>query len=196
MVNPLYFVVGFLTLTAVSTGLYYSKQTIEEDAFNKRNLLDVGKNNVTLWLYYDQSDINSRWWADFGARSSRVLSMPFLNLCYQSIALKNGTTYNVKIIAGLSDLALLLGGWNELPKALRNPIAPVGEAELNYIRATVLRRFGGLWVSPSTLFLNSLPDYSKSKNVIFFGTNKDETYSDFKGTSVPGTDIMYSPLIV
>ena len=45
-------------------------------------------------------------------------------------------------------------------------------------------------MNPSTIFLESLPDYSESENVIFFGTNKDETYN---GTNAPGTDIMYSP---
>ena len=118
-------VIGLLALTAVSTGLYFSKNLIEEDAFHQRNLVNAGIDNTTLWLYYDQSDVNSRWWADFGARSSRVLNTPYLNLCYQSIVSNNGKTYNVKVLAGLSDVAILLGGWNELPKALQNPIANV-----------------------------------------------------------------------
>ena len=193
MVSPIYIVVGVLTLSAVTTGVYYSKALIEEDIFRNRKLLDKGLNNKTLWLYYDQSDVNSRWWADFGARSSRVLNTPYMNLCYNTITMKNGQTYNVKVIAGLSDLAVLLGGWDTLPKPLQNPIAPVNEAEINYIRARVLRQFGGLWVNPSTIFTRPLPDFSKSKAVIFFGTDKDESYSDDNGTPAPGTDIMYSP---
>lgn len=193
MVSPIYIVVGVLTLSAVTTGVYYSKSIIEEDIFRNRRLLDKGLNNKTLWLYYDQSDVNSRWWADFGARSSRVLNTPYMNLCYNTITMKNGQTYNVKVIAGLSDLAVLLGGWDTLPKPLQNPIATVNEAEMNYIRARVLRQFGGLWVNPSTIFIRPLPDFSKSNAVIFFGTDKDETYSDDNGTPAPGTDIMYSP---
>ena len=193
MVSPIYIVFGVVSLSAIATGLYYSKDLIEEDIFRKRTLLNKGVDNKTLWLYYDQSDVNSRWWADFGARSSRVLNTPYMNLCYNTIATKNGQTYNVKVIAGLSDLVVLLGGWNTLPKPLQNPIAPVNEAEINYIRARVLKQFGGLWVNPSTIFVKPLPDFSKSKAVIFFGTDKDESYSDENGTPAPGTDLMYSP---
>ena len=194
MANPVYIVIGVLGLTALASGLYYSKNLIEEDIFKNRKLLNKGIDNKTLWLYYDQSDVNARWWADFGARSSRVLNTPFMNLCYNSIVMKNGRTYNVKVLAGLSDVAVLLGGWDKLPKPLQNPIAPVNEAEINYLRARILREFGGLWVNPSTIFIKPLPDYSKSKAVILFGTDKDETYADANGTPAPGTDIMYSPM--
>ena len=192
-VAPYIIVLGMLAVTAIATGIVYSKNTIEEDTFQIRDLTNQGIDNTTLWLYYDQSDVNSRWWADFGARSSRVLNTPYLNLCYESIVMKNGKTYNVKVLAGLSDVAVLLGGWQELPKPLQNPIAPVGEAELNYIRATILRRFGGLWVNPSVICVNSFPDFTESESAIFTGTDKDESYSDNNGTPAPGIDVMYSP---
>lgn len=195
MTHVLIFLTVILCLTTIggAAAYYYSNEQIDKNTFVRSNLILIGSENPTLWLYYDQSEVNSRWWADFGGRSSRVLNAPFLNLCYESIVMNNGTTYNVKVLAGLSDVAVLLGGWKELPTFLQNPIAPVGEAEINYIRSTILRRFGGLWVKPSTIFLQSLPDLSEQENVVFFGTDKDETYSDSKGTSVPGTDIMYSP---
>jgi hypothetical protein len=190
MVAPYFIALGVLALTAVSVALVYNKKIIEEDGFQRKNLLSDGLDNNTLWLYYDQSDVNARYWNDFGARSSRVLHTPYLNLCYESIYMKNGKNYNVKILAGLSDVAIILGGWKELPKALQNPIAIVNEAEKNYIRATILRRFGGLWVEPSTICLESFPQMNK---VTFFGTDKDETYSDTNGTPVPGVHVMYSP---
>jgi hypothetical protein len=192
MAEPVLIVSGVLAVSAISAVIYYSANVVEEDKY-KRIVKKSEYDNRTLWLYYDQSDVNSRFWADFGARSSRALSTPYLNLCYQTIVMKNGKTYNVKVLAGLSDVAILLGGWNHLPKPLQNPIASVGEAELNYIRATVLNKFGGLWVNPSTIFLKPMPDYSENKKVVFFGTDKDETYADFNGTPAPGTDIMYSP---
>ena len=182
---------GVLALTAITTAYYYSGRLIEEDTFRSKDLLNTGKDNPTMWLYYDQSDVNSRYWSDFGARSSRVLNTPYLNLCYESIVRNNGRRFTVKVLAGLSDVALLLGGWNELPKPLQNPIAPVGEAEMNYIRSTILRRFGGLWVNPSTIFLKPLPELKN--NIVFFGTDKDESYSDKKGTTVPGLDVLFSP---
>ena len=204
---------GVVALTALTSVYYYGTNIEEGRLYNtylnnrsksnnntirhnntiddNKYIFETGSQNPKLWLYYDQSEVNSRYWSDFGARSSRVLNAPFLNLCYESIVMKNGQNYTVNIIAGLSDLAILLGGWQELPKSLQNPIAPVGEAELNYIRSTVLRRFGGLWVNPSCLFIRPL--LKLSNKVVFFGTDKDETYSDVYGTPVPGTDIMFSP---
>ena len=194
MVSQPYIVVfGILTLTAIASGYVYAMNQMSYNIFEKRELILIGTKNPTLWLYYDQSEVNTRWWSDFGARSSRVLNTPFLNLCYESIVLNNGQTYNIKVLSGLSDVALLLGGWSSLPKALQNPIAPVGEAELNYLRARILRQFGGLWVNPSSIFFKPLPDFSEQENVVVFGTDKDESYADKSGTSVPGTDMIYSP---
>ena len=91
---PAYLIaLGVLSLTAVSVGLTYNKKVIEEDSFQRRNLLNDGLDNNTLWLYYDQSDVNSRYWNDFGARSSRVLHTPYLNLYYESICKKNGRKF-------------------------------------------------------------------------------------------------------
>jgi hypothetical protein len=184
MVYQTYIII--IVVTTIAAGIYstvYAGPSIKQI---QRNLSDSSLDQTTLWVYYDQSDVNSRWWADFGARSSRAIHTPYLNLCYQSIAKYLGNTYNIRVIAGLSDLAILLDGWSNLPRALQNPIAPVGAAELSYIRAAVLEKFGGLWVSPSTLFLQSLPDYSKSSKVILFGMDKEDMY-------IYGTQVMYSP---
>lgn len=186
---------GILLVTAASLGYYYSNTIIESDIFNKKNLLLDGTANPTLWIYYDQSDVNSRWWQDFGSRSSRVLHTPFLNLCYQSIAKHCGQTYNIRVIAGLTDLASLLGGWEELPKSLQNPLASVQQAEMNYIRAKLLKTYGGLWVTPSCIFVKDMPDFNKNetKEVIFVGMDTKDMLSDSEGTLAPGTQVMYSP---
>jgi len=184
---------GILLVTAASLGYYYSNTIIESDIFQKKDLLLEGTTNPTLWLYYDQSDVNSRWWQDFGARSSRVLHTPFLNLCYQSIAKHCGQTYNIRVIAGLTDLASLLGGWDHLPKSLQNPLASVQQAEMNYIRAKLLKTYGGLWVNPSCIFMKDMPDFKESKEVIFTGMDTKDMLSDSEGTLAPGTQVMYSP---
>jgi len=191
--EPVHITVVVVLVAAAVLGVYVSNKLVDDDIYNKRDLLKLDMDNTTLWLYYDQSDVNNRWWADFGARSSRVLNKPYLNLCYESIVLNTKQFYNVKVLAGLSDVAILLGGWDKLPKQLQNPIAHVGEAELNYIRARILKQFGGLWVNPSTIFINTLPDFTEQENVIFFGTDKDETYASRSGTHVPGTSMMFSP---
>ena len=184
---------GILIVTAAATGVYYSGKLVESDIFNKRDLLLDGSRNPTLWLYYNQSDVNSRWWQDFGSRSSRVLHTPFLNLCYQSIAVHCGKTYNIRAIAGLTDLATLLGGWDQLPKSLQNPLASVQEAEMNWIRAKLLKTYGGLWVNPSCVFVKDMPNFNDSKEVIFTGMDTKDMLSDSKGTLAPGTQVMYSP---
>ena len=184
---------GFLIVTAASLGYYYSNTIIESDIFQKKDLLLEGTANPTLWLYYDQSDVNSRWWQDFGSRSSRVLHTPFLNLCYQSIATHCGQTYNIRVIAGLTDLATLLGGWDQLPKSLQNPLASVQQAEMNYIRSKILKTYGGLWVTPSCIFVKDMPAFNESKSVIFTGMDTKDMLSDSEGTLAPGTQVMYSP---
>jgi hypothetical protein len=55
---------GILVITAGIGAYYYSNGMIDIDKFNKKNLLSEGTDNPTLWLYYDQSDVNSRWWQD------------------------------------------------------------------------------------------------------------------------------------
>ena len=191
--NVYYLTFGILAVTAAATATYYSRNLIESDVFQNRNLLLEGIDNPTLWLFYNQSDVNSRWWQDFGARSSRVLHTPFLNLCYQSIAKHCGKTYNIRVIAGLTDLATLLGGWNELPKSLQNPLASIQEAEMNFIRAKILKTYGGLWVNPSCIFVKDLSNFSESKKVIFVGMDLTDTFSDAQGTLAPGTNMMYAP---
>ena len=183
------YIIGVVITGCVLSFYPYFSNMLSTDVEVKRDLTNTFLDESTLWIYYDQSDVNSRWWADFGARSSRVIHTPYLNLCYESIAKNMGYNYNIRVIAGLSDLAILLGGWDKMPKPLQNPIAHVGPAEYDYIRAAVLEKFGGLWVSPSTIFLKPLPDYSAFNKVVLFGIDKDETYT----STNPGTQLMYSP---
>jgi hypothetical protein len=64
---------------------------------------------------------------------------------------KNAGTYRVEVINGLADLAVRMGGWEELPEPMRSPLAEVGEREINWIRAAVLARWGGLWLHPAVV---------------------------------------------
>jgi hypothetical protein len=61
---------------------------------------------------------------------------------------------------------------------------------MNWIRAAVLAKFGGLWVSPATIWIRDMPTLPKDK-VVFFGTNTDDTYST--NNSVPALDVIWSP---
>ena len=113
-------------------------------------MLNTGAERPPLWVFYNNSQVNSRDWSDFGARSSRVLNIPILNLFYQTIVAANGDTYRVEVIGGLQGVAELLGV-EAMPKRLQSLTANVGTAEEDWIRTAVLAKFGGLWLSPSVL---------------------------------------------
>ena len=182
--------IGIVILVATSAGWILVKNYRSEDPFQDEALLRKGMDKPVVWVYLNNSDVNSRSWYDFMGRSSRVINLPFLNLCYETIVKHTKNGYRVEVISGLPDLASRLGGWNKMPEPLQNPDSFVREPELNWIRAAVLRKFGGVWVSPSTIWLNELPALPKER-AVFFGTNTDDTYST--NNSVPALDVIWSP---
>jgi hypothetical protein len=177
---------------AIGIATYTRNTVTEEDTFRNKNFLSLGMELPVLWIYIDTSDVNSRYWSDFGNRSSRAINIPFLNVCYERLVNKNRKNYRVEVIGGLSDLAIRLGGWDALPKPLQSSIAPVGEAEINWIRAAVLKKFGGLWVNPSVVAMKAFPKLPSDK-VAFFGSDDDETYSGPLGTAAPSLRLVWSP---
>lgn len=182
---------GVVVLVASVYAMTYSKQAKWLNPFIDKHLLERGLSKPIIWLYYNDSDVNQRNWADFGARNSRALNVPFLNLCYERIVALNHNQYQIRTIAGLTGLAELLGG-SALPDDLQNPIAPVNEAEMNWIRTAVLAKYGGLWVSPYVVALKPFGVLPKDK-VVFFGTDQNETYSGSAGTAVPGFNALWVP---
>jgi len=190
-INRLLLILAILFMISIGYALYYSDDLIKQNPFLDKNLLTRGMNKPAIWLYYDTSDFNSIQWLDFSARSSRALNLPFVNLCYETIVKHNKDDYRIEVIGGLAGVAELLGGWDQLPPGLRDPIAPVNESELHHIRIAILAKFGGLWLSPYSICLKgfgTLPE-----KVVFFGTDLDETYSGTNGTNVPGFRALWSP---
>jgi hypothetical protein len=165
-------------------GYAYSSMAIDNNPFKDKGLLEKGLNLPIIWLYYDNSDVNSRYWADFGSRSTRALNIPFLNMCYDNIVSLNNKEYRVEVIGGLQGVAERLGGVEAMPHKMRNLISAVGEPEMNWIRAAILAKFGGLWLEPSSICLQKFGNLPEK--VIFFGTDFDETFSGQAGTTVPG----------
>jgi hypothetical protein len=182
--------IGVVILTAILVGWGTVTQFRVLDIFQDKDNMKRGKELPILWVFLNSSDVNSRSWYDFMGRSSRAINIPYLNLCYQTIVKYNKGQYRVEVISGLADLAGRLGGWQTLPEPMRNPDTFVNEPELNWIRAAVLAKWGGLWVSPSTLWLNQLKPLPKDK-VTFFGTNTEETYTT--KAAVPALDVIWSP---
>ncbi len=185
-------VILILFTVAVLYAFFFAKDIIKKNPYLDKQLLKRGMDKPVIWLYYDNSDVNSRSWMDFGARSTRALNIPFLNLCYETIVKQNGEDYRIEVIGGLTGVAELLGGWDQLPPGLRDAISPVNEAELNYIRTAILAKFGGLWLTPYCVSLKGFGKLPEDK-IVFFGTDLDETYSGSQGTTVPGFRCIWSP---
>lgn len=177
-------------IAAVGVGLY-ARYSPQYSLFEDRQLLTRGLDTPTVWIFYDDSDVNSRFWSDFGARSSRVLNLPFLNLCYQSIMKACGKKYHVEVISGLEDAAARLGGWDAMPDSLRNKRLPLRSEEMMYLRTAFLAKYGGLWVPASTIFVKELPELPKDK-IVFFGSDPNETYAGPQGTRVPNTQVIWA----
>ena len=150
--------------------------------------LKDGLQRPVLWIFYNDSEVNSRMWYDFGARGSHVINIPILNLFYKSIVKANGDQYRVEVIGGLEGVASLLGGWKALPNTLQNPKAMVTEPEEDWIRSAVLAKFGGLWVSRSVICLKGFGTLPKDR-VVAYGQDTVPMY----GSSVPGFRCLWSP---
>ncbi len=150
--------------------------------------IKIGMDRPVIWLFYNDSEVNSRQWADFGARSSRVINIPILNMFYKTITDKNGDLYRVEPIAGLTGVAGLLGGWETLPESMRHPKSRVSVGEENWIRSAILAKYGGLWLSPFVVCVDGFGELPKDR-VVAFGQDEDPLY----GSPVPGFRALWSP---
>ena len=151
--------------------------------------LQVGLQHPPIWIFVNDSDVNSRHWSDFMSRSSRVLNIPLLNLCYQTIAKYNGNDYRIEVIGGLQGLAEKMGGWDALPQHMRNPRARVTEPEEDWIRSAVLSKWGGLWLSPSVVCMKPFGKLPEDR-IVFFGQDSGPMY----GSAVPGFRAVWAPM--
>ncbi len=192
MKDSVWITLTVIILIAVILGSYYVRQSLKGSPWIDKALFDRGMDLPPLWIYYDDSQVNSRHWIDFGARSSRVLNQPYLNLCYESIIRANGKFYRAEVIKGLNGVMERLG---ELPPKLKGPVGhlkTVGPAERNWIRAAVLAKYGGLWIEPTTIALRGFGELPEDR-VVFFGTDHDENLAGPEGTAVPSLAAIWVP---
>jgi len=187
------FIVILLILIVVGAvfALMQSRRLIEENPFRNKHLLKQGEEKPAIWLYYDTSNVNSARWYDFGGHSSRALNLPFLNLCYETISIQNHHHYRIEVINGLIGVQSLLG-LEAMPVRLRNPIQSVNEAEITWIRAAILAKFGGIWLDAHSICLKPFGPLPK-EHVVFYGTDLNESYAGKEGTNVPGFRCIWSP---
>lgn len=183
--------IGIVTLIAIGVGTTHSYFAIQKNPFEAKDLFTRDMNKPAIWIFYDTSVLNSRNYSDYGAASSRALNLPFLNLCYESIAKHNSSVYRIEAIDGLPGLAKHLGGWNQLPSRLQNPLATLEPSDLAWIRSALLAKTGGLWVAPTTICLR--PFGTLPSHPVFFGTDPDESLAGTAGTAVPNFQVAWSP---
>ena len=185
-----------LLLVCVALGFVLTKKTPTSekpfDGVSTKVLLDPHTEKPAIWIYYNNSDVNSRFWSDFGSRSSRVLNKTYLNLCYESIVKAAKNNYRIEIIKGLDDAVKLLGGIEFMPSPLRNSKTILLEEEVNFLSIAILARFGGLWINPSTICIREIPILAEN-SIIAFGTSDTESYSGPDGTIVPNTQLLWAP---
>ena len=104
--------IGLIAVVAIGIGATISQGMINKNPFEAKDLFKRGMDLPAIWIFYDTSIPSARLSADFSSRSSRALALPFLNLCYESIAKQNGSQYRIEAISGLAGLAEKLGGWD------------------------------------------------------------------------------------
>ena len=141
--------IGIVTLVAIAVGAGVSQGMIGNNPFEATDLMKRGLGMPSIWIFFDTSIPNARQYSDFSTRSSRALNLPFLNLCYESVAKQNSSSYRIQAISGLAGLAEILGGWDTLPEKLKNPLVTLEPTDFAWIRAAVLAKHGGLWVAPT-----------------------------------------------
>ena len=183
--------IGAIAAIVICVGAAVSQGMITNNPFESKGIMNIGMDLPAIWIYYDTSVVNSRSFADFGSGSSRAISLPFLNLCYESIVRHNSSQYRIEPISGLADLADKLGGWDSLPNKLKNPLVTLEPSDFAWIRAAILNKYGGLWVAPATICLK--PFGALPAMPVFFGTDSDESFVGTAGTIVPNFQVAWSP---
>jgi hypothetical protein len=177
-----------ILVAAVAVAAYMGLK--QRNTYFDDKLLERGLETPTVWVYVDDTDVNSRWWSDFGARSSRVLNVPLLNLCYQTIVAACGKQYHVEVIGGIRDAERRLGS---LPEPMRNKRLPLRDTEMTYLKVAFLEKFGGLWMGSASIVLRQFPELPKDK-VVLFGSDPLETYAGSNGTFLPNQHALWSPV--
>lgn len=183
--------IGLIGVIAIGLGLTVSQGMVNGNPFEAKGLMQRGMDLPAIWIFYDTSIPNARQSADFNSRSSRALNLPFLNLCYESIARHNASDYRIEAISGLEGLADKLGGWDQLPNKLQNPLVTLEPSDHAWIRAAILNKYGGLWVAPATICLK--PFGRLPHKPVFFGTDPDESFVGTAGSPVPNFQVAWSP---
>lgn len=130
-----------------------------------------------LWWVVDNSQVNSRQWLDFGNRSTRQPNEPYLGICLDRAKAVLGADYDIRVLIGRDAVYEAMGLSAEDFCIKQRNIPPV--LWLAWCRASLLSRFGGLWMEGSVLVLPAASGLKERLDpikvpVMTFGTDAEE----------------------
>jgi hypothetical protein len=140
--------------------------------------LDSKGGKPTIWWYVDDSQVNSRQWLDWEARTTREPNEPYLKVCQAKAQRLWDSHFTIEPIIGrLVAIKQLEKAGVQLPEgADRSPPA----LWMPWCRAAFLKTFGGLWLDGSVLPMGTgraLYDRVAAADVLTFGSDPDEGLS-------------------
>ncbi len=161
------------------TNSYYHSM-IEKYLLNKDNLGSAHK--PILWVYLQNDNIitpavNSRFWINFGSRSSTNFNQPYQKLTIQSIINKCGNDFNICLIDN-SAFNILLPDWKMDLNKVSQPI----KSHIQLIAITaLLNAYGGMFIPSSFVCFKSLKniyDAAIESNKITVGQLQNRTSNE------------------
>ena len=172
--NPLIVGVAVIVVAVASLAVASQVASSSSSSSSSSSAGFVTSGKTPLWWIVDDSQVNSRRWLDFGARSTRQPNEPYLALCADRARSVLGKDFDVQVLMGRDAVYRVLGSSEDFCIKQRS-IPPV--LWLAWCRATLLSRFGGLWMEGSALVLPAavgLKDRLKEAPVMTFGTDPAE----------------------
>jgi len=157
-------IIVLTVLVGIGAAYVYMKTKGEE----KEKFIGSITGSKNLWFVVDDYGVNTRHWADFGARSSKELNLPFLQITKARCQITQGGDFKINELIGRQAVA----------QAIRenNGIVPDAHLEIPpflwraWARSALLAYAGGLYLDGSSLCLGpSFATVVDSADNILFG---------------------------
>ena len=141
----------------------------------------VDDSRPVLWWYVDDVESNARQWLDFGNRDTRDSNEPYLEICWERAQKLWGGEFRLERITGRKEMLERIEPTARSIPWTTADTCPAG-LWMPWCRATLLSRFGGLWLDGSVLPFESSSLLSRVKphDTLAFGVDSNA------GTDCPG----------